>query len=122
MIPNNILDSCMHVLQWVWEQRDIDWFGNSHQRSWLSERTVEAMCNYICGTTDCEHCRATGGTPSGRVEGHHHATKMFISDYRHNKTQKARREAMRRLARELSDSVVLLCKRCHETAHHDEGW
>jgi uncharacterized protein YyaL (SSP411 family) len=87
--------------------------------SYLQHKTLRAMITETYGAYKCLGCGTSPQLNSGRLEGHHiNEHRMYICHYRHCSGPIKRQEALNRLKHELLQSVVPLCKACHELAHH----
>ena len=110
--------SSLALLQWLWAAADVR-CNNKAEESALAQRTRIAAVDCLLGGYCCEACRAKGILTIDRLEGHHVENReMYLSDYRHCITQKFRRRALQKLIEEVRQRMRLLCKTCHEMAHH----
>lgn len=115
--PWSVLTS-FALLQWLWAAGDIPWKDKAEAAA-MAKRTRYAVLDYFLGGYCCEACRANGIWNSEKLEGHHVGEKkMYLSDYRHCMKQNFRREQLRNLIKEVKKRIRLLCKSCHEMAHH----
>ena len=89
------------------------------QISFIEKKTIRAMVAEVYFFYQCQSCGLRPISYNQVLEGHHVTQKkMYISDYKHCITSKARVCALQRLHNELLHRSVPLCKTCHENIHH----
>lgn len=118
--PRSSMDTRSHsaFLRDVWSSPCMG-TESEDERYQLSQKTIRAMAGYVYGGWRCLQCKRGLGTPSGQIEGHHVSKgTAYISRYKHLKYRKSRQRALTTLWSEMALHVVLLCKSCHEKAHH----
>ena len=107
-------------LEYVWAS-DLLYFSSTEHRKHLEHQTIREVCCYFLGSYCCQACLKRGVTTTTDVEGHHPGTKsMTLSDYRHCVTKKFRQRAITKLITEVSERIILLCRRCHMQHHNGE--
>lgn len=108
-------------IEYYWEADELRIEQQSEVKK-VERKVVVSLCIATRGGYYCELCHVEPAVGQPQLEGHHvfHGA-MYISEYRHCITRKSRQRALERLWRELVFSVVMLCKGCHETTHHQRA-